>query len=403
MQWRTQIMLLILLVIAMRISHEVWFTLWSNFSKDKLAFTGREAGILQSLREVPGFLAFGVVFLLLLMKEQLLAFVALVFLGIGVGVTGFFPTEMSFYTTTVIMSIGFHYYETAAQSLALQWVDKKDAPHQLGRILAAASFAAIAAYAIIYIPEIPNLLKGSLGEFQFSQDYPFKYIYLAGGLITLIIVAFCFMTFPTFPQHVEQNKKLVLRRRYWLYYALTFFGGARRQIFIVFAAYMMVEKFGYPVIGMATLFLVNHILNMFLAPRIGKLIGILGERRILTFEYIGLILVFISYAFVTNHYVAAGLYIIAHFFFAMAIAMKTYCQKIADPADIAPTAGVAFSINHIAAVFLPVLLGYVWIHSTTAVFLIGAGFACCSLVLSRFVPITPTQDVEFIWKEQKAD
>ena len=104
------------------------------------------------------------------------------------------------------------------------------------------------------------------------------------------------------------------------------------------------------------------------------------------FEYIGLVIVFTSYAFVTNAYIAAGLYIIDHMFFALAIAINTYFQKIADPKDIASTAGVSFTINHIAAVFIPVLLGFVWINSHSIVFLIGSLFALLSLIASFFLP-----------------
>ena len=88
----------------------------------------------------------------------------------------------------------------------------------------------------------------------------------------------------------------------------------------------------------------------------------------------------------TNAYVAAGLYIIDHMFFALAIAINTYFQKIADPKDIASTAGVSFTINHIAAVFIPVILGFVWINSHSIVFLIGSLFALLSLIASFFLP-----------------
>jgi hypothetical protein len=81
----------------------------------------------------------------------------------------------------------------------------------------------------------------------------------------------------------------------------------------------------------------------------------------------------------------------------MAMAIKTYFQKIADPADIAPTAGVAFSINHIAAVFLPAILGLVWIYSNAAVFWIGAAMACISLGLARLVPRHPEAGHELVW------
>ena len=133
---------------------------------------------------------------------------------------------------------------------------------------------------------------------------------------------------------------------------------------------------------------------MLLAPKIGSWIGKVGEKTALTVEYVGLIGVFLTYAFVTNAHLAAALYVVDHAFFAVAIAMKTYFQKIADPADIAPTAGVAFTINHIAAVVIPAAFGLIWLVSPAAVFLIGAGMACVSLVLARIVPDDPSEGNE---------
>jgi hypothetical protein len=135
--------------------------------------------------------------------------------------------------------------------------------------------------------------------------------------------------------------------------------------------------------------LVNSAMTFWLAPKIGVLISIIGERKALTLEYIGLIIVFISYAFVDSVAVAIVLYLLDHLFFAMAIAIKTYFQKIADPADIAATSSISFTINHIAAVVLPALLGLVWMINHSAVFIIGAGIACLSLGLSQLIPDKP--------------
>ena len=145
----------------------------------------------------------------------------------------------------------------------------------------------------------------------------------------------------------------------------------------------MVEKFGYQAQDIALLFIVNHLLNLFIAPIIGRWIGRVGERRALTIEYSGLIFVFIGYALVENSQIAAGLYIIDHLFFAMAIALKTFFQKIADPKDIASTAGVSFTINHIAAVVIPVLFGMLWIINHSLVFYSGAVIAIASLIFCQ--------------------
>jgi hypothetical protein len=138
------------------------------------------------------------------------------------------------------------------------------------------------------------------------------------------------------------------------------------------------------------------VLNVVFAPRIGRLIGRWGERRALVFEYLGLIGVFTAYAFVENANVAAGLYVVDHLFFALAIAIKTYFQKIADPRDIAATAGVGFTINHIAAVLLPAAFGFLWLISPAAVFLAGSAMAAVSLLLSLNVPLAPAPGNEVL-------
>ena len=381
--WRRPEVLLLLMAGAVPLSFATWQALLNNFAIERAAFTGAEIGVLQSLREVPGFLAFAVVFLLLIVREQKLAYLSLLLLGLGTAVTGAFPSVLGLYVTTVVMSLGYHYYETVQISLSLQWIDKERAPETLGRIIAVGSFAAIVTYGLIWL------------AFDLA-GLDFAYVYLLGGSVTVAIALFAWTAFPHFPEKVRQHRHMVLRRRYWLYYLLTFMSGARRQIFIVFAGFLMVEKFGYGVGQITLLFLLNAVINVVMAPRIGRLIGRWGERNALIFEYCGLTLVFTAYAFVEHAGLAAGLYVIDHLFFALAIAIKTYFQKIADPRDIAATAGVGFTINHIAAVLLPAAFGILWLVSPAAVFLSGSAMAVLSLLLSLNVPLAPAPGNEVL-------
>ena len=371
------ISLLVLMSVAMPIAFNTWAALLNNFVVEKAAFTGIEIGILQSLREVPGFLAFTMVFVLLVIREQIFAVFALALLGLGVSITGFFPTVFGLYFTTVLMSIGFHYFEAVKQSLSLQWLSKEEAPQVLGRLIAIGSLTSLIVYGSLWF---------LLEVFQASYLVNF---FIAGGLCMILALVMYFV-FPIFPAKTIQNKNLVLRKRYWLYYLLTFLSGARRQIFMVFAAFLMVEKFGYSASQVTLLFLINYAFNWLFAEKIGQLIGKFGERKALTLEYLGLIFVFIAYGLVDNATLAAGLYILDHMFFAMAIAISTYFQKIADPKDMASSAGVSFTINHIAAVIIPAALGLVWIWSHSLVFYIGACFALLSLITSQYIPKVPS-------------
>ena len=109
--------LLYLFSAAVPLSFATWQALINNFAIEQVAFSGVEIGMLQSLREVPGFIAFGVIFLLLIIREQTVAFLALIALGIGTAITGFLPSIMGLYFSTVLISMGYHYAETIQQSL----------------------------------------------------------------------------------------------------------------------------------------------------------------------------------------------------------------------------------------------------------------------------------------------
>lgn len=379
--WKTPQNFLLIISIIVSIAFSSWMALLNNFVIEKANFDGADIGLLQSVREIPGFLAFTVIFVLMFIREQRFMILSLAMLSIGSAMTGFFPSMTGLLLTTLLLSTGFHYFETLKQSLALQWLTKEEAPETLGKYISVGAFASLLTYAALWV---------CLEVFKLE----FKWIYLIFGGVGFVLVVVVALAFPEFETKVPQNKKLVLRKRYWLYYALTFMSGARRQIFTVFAGFLMVEKFGYSASDITLLFVANYFFNFLFAKKIGRFIGRVGERKALMFEYIGLIGVFVGYAFVQTAEWAAALYIVDHLFFALALAIKTYLQKIADPADMASTAGVSFTINHIAAVVIPVTFGLIWLVSPSAVFFIGAAMASVSLLLSLNIPAKPEEGNE---------
>ena len=379
--WRTPQNFLLLISIIVPIAFSTWMALLNNFVIEKANFDGADIGLLQSVREIPGFLAFTVVFVLLFIREQRFMLVSLAMLTLGTAITGYFPSLFGLLFTTLLMSTGFHYFETLKQSLSLQWLSKEEAPEMLGKFISVGALASLFTYGAIWV-----LLE--------QLKLEFKTVYLLAGGIGFVLIMIMAFAFPEFKTEVPQNKKLVLRKRYWLYYALTFMSGARRQIFTVFAGFLMVEKFGYSAADITLLFLINYLFNFLFAKRIGRFIGVVGERKALMFEYVGLIFVFVGYGLVQTAEWAAALYVVDHLFFALALAIKTYFQKIADPADMASTAGVAFTINHIAAVVIPVTFGVIWLVSPSSVFYIGATMAAVSLLLSLNIPAKPGEGNE---------
>ncbi|MEM7059733.1 MAG: MFS transporter [Pseudomonadota bacterium] len=379
-RWRRPEAMLLLMTGIVWFGLSLWLVLINNFAKEVVNFDGSDTGWRETVREIPGFLAFLVVFLIRFVREQTVAVVSIVLLGAATAVTSQFPSFWGLLLTTYLGSMGFHYFETVNQSLQLQWLKKETAPQKLGWIVAAGSVGSLIAYCAVLAARA-------------VLDASWDAMYITGGGVCALVGIFCWLVFPNFEGQTVQRKEIVLKARYWLYYALVFMGGARRQIFMVFAPFMMVEKFGLEVEGMAAIFVINYIANIIAGPLIGKFIQNFGERLSLILEYIGLFGVFSLYVgvyyFDWSWEVAATLYVVDHLFFAMAFAQKTYFQKIADPEDQAPTAAVAFTINHIAAVFLPAALGYLWLVSPSAVFSLAVVMSLISLGLAFLVPRHP--------------
>jgi len=238
---------------AMPVAFSTWSALLNNFVIEVADFDGSDIGWLHTVREIPGFLAIGVIAILMFMREQVLGTVALALLGAATAITAWFPSLGGLLTITMLSSIGFHYYETVNQSLQLQWIDRQRAPQTIGWIMAAGSAATLVAYILIVL---------SWKTFDLSYNF----VFMASGGFTFLVAIFCMVAYPQYEAPNPQLKKMVLRRRYWLYYAMQFMAGARRQIFTVFAGFMMVEKFGIEVHQVTGLFLINLVANMIFAP-----------------------------------------------------------------------------------------------------------------------------------------
>ncbi len=376
---------LIVLTIFASTGLQSWRSLFNNYASEVLGADGFWVGLIQSVREVPGFLALLVIFLLMLMPEHRLSSLSIVVLGIGLIFTGFSSSLLLLLAATLVMSTGFHYYETTCKSQVLQYFDKPSASMMLAKIRSITALSNIAVGAAIW---------GLLEILNFSMEF----IYILVGIVITLAGLYSFTKNPVDKTLPAQKKKMVFKKKYWLFYLLNFFAGSRRQIFVVFAVFLLVVKYNFSVQTIVILFVVNNIINYFVAPVIGRMINSIGERKVLSIEYASLVFVFLGYAYIDSAIVAAVLYVLDHIFFNFSIGINTYFQKTADNTDIAPSMAVSFTINHIAAVFIPLAGGMMWTWNPSLPFVAGAALSLISLI---FVQKIHTPEIEAMKQQQK--
>jgi len=361
---------LTILTAASMIGIQGYTILFNNFAVEVVHLEARHVGIIQSIREAPGFLALLAVYVMLVIREHRLSALSIATLGIGVALTGMLPTYGGIMATTLLMSFGFHYYETTNQSLTLQYFATHVSPLVISKLRSIAAASSIVTALLIWV----------MGNFL-----SFKGMFLIIGGLVFLAGCWGLRQDPTHKSIPPQRLKMVIRKRYWLYYLLTFLSGARRQIFTVFSIFLLVKIFHFSVQEITLLFLVNNCINWFINPLIGRAIIAFGERTLCSVEYAVVILVFLTYAFTTSRWLVAGMYILDAILFNFSIAIRTYFHKIADPEDIAPSIAVGVSINHLAAVFLPVLGGFLWMIDYRIPFFIGTGLSVVSLFFAQCI------------------
>ena len=367
---------LLLLTAAVSFALQGWRTLFSNFAVHVVKADGFWIGLIESFREVPGLLSCIVVYFLYLFREDRLMSHAAFVLGLGVMITGLFPFKMGLLTATLVMSIGFHFAETCRQSLVLQCFKIEESAGAFGYIRSVTAISNIAVGVLIYL---------------------FAYFATMGNTLIIIgvvaMLASLYSYFMKFPLERigGQRKRMVVKRKYWLFYLLSFLAGSRRQIFIVFSVLLLVQHYNFSVKGIAIIFIASNILNVFMAERLSRKIDSLGERKILVFESIIAFSIFMIYAFVDNAYLAASLNIVDSVVFSFLIAIKTYLHKIADRPDIASSTAVGFTFNHIAAVIFPLVGGIMWMYDKRIPFIIGGILSIVSLLCANLIKLPRLQ------------
>jgi hypothetical protein len=363
---------LIVLTVSSTVGLQAWLTLFNNFAVEVANLNGDHIGVIQSVRELPGFLALLAVYVIMFIKEHRLSALSILILGLGIAMTGLMPTYSGLLFTTVVMSFGFHYFETTNMSLTLQYFDGGTSPWVFGKQRSYAAASNVAVGVLIYF------LAFLLG---------FAGIYMLFGSLVFLTGIWAMVQDPSDREIIPQHKNMIVRKKYWLFYFLTFMAGARRQIFMAFAVLLLVQRFAYSVQEITVLFVINNIINYYLSPLIGKSIIRFGEKKVLSLEYFSLIFIFLAYATTTSKLLVAVLYVLDHIFFNFAIAIRTYFQKVGDPRDIAPSMAVGFTINHIAAVFLPAIGGFLWMVDFRIPFIGGAALSLISLLAVQLIRV----------------
>jgi predicted MFS family arabinose efflux permease len=353
----------------------VWQAMFNNFAVEEMGVGPGSIGWIQAVRELPGLMGFLVGLLALFLSEVRIMALSTILLGVGMFLTGQAHDVAFLLASALVMSFGFHFFYPSNNAVVLMAVEKQHTPRTLGQLRSLGAVAALVATGAVY------LLIGPWGYRRLFM--------VVGGLVA--VGGLLLLPLGRAKGGLPPRRRVVVRRQYWLYYLLSFLMGSRRHIFTTFAIFLLVREYGISVQTTATLFLVNSLVNTYVLQLVGKLVSRLGERLMLSVAFGTLAFVFLGYAYVTYLPALFALYVIDNTMFGFNLALVTYFQKIAvTPEEITSNLSVEQTINHVAAIVVPVIGGTVWeLFGSQAPFLAGVGIVLVSLALTQFIRTPP--------------
>ena len=353
----------------------VYNGVFQNYLKDILKSGPLGLGGLESIREVPGLLAALMAGTLVALSEKRIAALGLLITAVGIGMTGFTLSYVPLVAITVFWSVGFHLWVSVSPAITLALAKGREGGRHLGRMSAVGASATLSALGLAWI--LAYLLPKHVYQ---------PYFFLGGGCI---LAAALLCTGLSTHAVGAPRARLIVRREYALYYLLTFLEGCRRQIFAIFASFALILKYNVPVSGMLALQFLNSILITITAPAIGRIIDRRGERGPLTFYSVGLIVVFLGYATFQNVGALYALFLIDNVLFTFGMGFTTYLHRIVRPNELTPCLSMGVTMNHIAAVTVPIGGAWLWqrFDNYQIPFWVGVVIAAFSLLATRWLPV----------------
>ena len=340
--WSRDVLLLTLTVFLVRFGQGIHGGISTNFFVNDIGLGGDRILWLAGIREIPGLSLVFLAALVMHLPQSRRAFFSLLLMGLGYGCYAFVRSFGSLIAMAIIASIGFHNWLPLQSSIAMGLVEKNQSGRVLGRMNSSGALASIGGMLVIVL---------------LTKRFGLRPFFIVGGVL-MISSAFVVARLPkNIGADSATAQRIIFRKRYWLYYILTFFEGSRTQVFHTFGAWVLVDRYGLDARMMSLVLILSGIVNFLISPYMGKWIDRFGENRSLSISYFALALSFIGFATLRNAVALSALFIAIRLLVLTRIGLHSYVNRIAPPEDLSPTLTAGVSINHITSVGMSLVAG----------------------------------------------
>jgi predicted MFS family arabinose efflux permease len=383
--WSTNLMVLASALFLSRFGQELLGSVRANFFIDTLGLTGGQVLWLEGIREIPGLILMFIAALMMRIPLSKRAAFSLLITGVGYGLYAFTRSYTALLAVAVAASLGLHMWMPLNNSLGMCLSPKNQTGQILGMLASVGALGGL-------------IGMGALSLFSritAAWEIPLGVYYLVGGAFILMAAMLIFKLPTDIGTTETEPPRILLKRRYWLYYVLTFLQGSRKQVLHTFGTLVLVQNFNLEVWQISALLLASSLVNLIGTPQLGKLLDHFGERQMLSASYIVLALCCLGFATIHTVWILVLLLIVIKLMVTLGMGLSTYVYRIAPPEELTPTLSAGISINHVTSVAMPLVagavlpyIGYEGIFLGTAV-IIGLSIPFALSLQTRNAPVAP--------------
>ena len=363
--WSRNLMIVAVLTFVNRFGQGLFGAVRTNFFVDTLGLTGGQVLWLEGVREIPGLaLMFVAAFMVRLPLARRAAFSVLI-MGAGYMLYAAINSYVALLVFAAVASLGLHMYMPLGPSLGMCLSTKETCGRVLGLLSSVGSMASIIGLATV------SLMTG------FVETISLRIFFLVGGAFVIVAALLLFKLPADVGATAAKQPRMVVKKRYWVFYVLNFMEGSRKEVLGTFVSLVLVQDFGLKVWQLSTLLVFSSIMNLIAAPYIGYLVDRFGERATMTARYLALALCCIGYATLNSVWLLVAVMFIVKLMLILGMGLNTYVNRIAPPEELTATLSTGVSINHVTSVAMPLIagallpiVGYQWIFMGTAILIL---------------------------------
>lgn len=334
----------------------------NNYLSDIHGITIFQRGVVEFFRELPGF---ALVFILALMHR--LSDWRVMRLGTVVSLLAALallcPTNKAGLTALIMLfSTGEHLVMPARQSLAMQVARPGREGSSLGLMTCVMNAGTILGSLLVAV-------VFWIGTHYFGIDNSIILFRAVWILIALLLTGSIISTYTkNAPNRITRRPRLYFHQKFNKFYVLELFYGARKQIFLTFAPYVLIKIYHLSTPQVAVLMGVSALVNMLGAPTVGRITDRFGYRFVMIWDTLILFWVALAYGYAgvifplhIAVWIVCGNYLLDGLISTASLATNIYVRQIAaDPNELTSTLSTGISINHLISILIALAGGWIW-------------------------------------------